>query len=70
MPKEGSHSIYLSVVLINPVLKLGENYYPQMFFEECKYIVKEKEVTKYTNEDLKISSDSDESGESGTFLIN
>ena len=28
-----------------------------MFLEECKYIVKEKEVSKYINEHLETSSD-------------
>lgn len=34
-----------------------------MFLEECKYIVKEIEVTRHIIEDLKFSSDSDESNE-------
>ena len=35
-----------------------------MFLEEYKYIVKEKEVSKYINEDLETSSDySEKSGE-------
>ena len=28
-----------------------------MFLEECNYIVKEKEVTRYITEELEISSD-------------
>ena len=44
MPKEGSHCIFLSVVLIDSVFKMGKNYYPRVFLEECKYIVKEKKV--------------------------
>ena len=55
--KEGSHCTCLSVVLIDYVFKLGKSYYHQVCLEECKYIVKEKPVTKkYINEDLKISS--------------
>ena len=43
---------------------MGKNYYPQVFLEEYKYIVKEKEVTWYITEDLEIwSDDSDESDE-------
>ena len=33
---------------------MGKNYYPQVFLEEYKYIVKEKEVTWYITEDLEI----------------
>ena len=31
---------YLSVILIDSVYRTGKNYYPQVFLEECKYIVK------------------------------
>ena len=35
MLKEGSHCIFLPLMLINSVLKIGKNYYPQVFLEEC-----------------------------------
>ena len=34
MPKESSHCICLSVILIDPVLKTDENYYPRVFLKE------------------------------------
>ena len=34
MPKESSHCICLSVILIDPVLKTDENYYPGVFLKE------------------------------------
>ena len=40
MPKEGS------------VFIMDKNCYPQLLLEECKYIVKEKEVTRGITEDL------------------
>ena len=61
MPREVSHCLRLSMVLIGFASQIGKNVYPHVFLEECKYIVKEKEVTKYINEDLKISSHSDAS---------
>ena len=36
MPKESSHCICLSVILIDPVLKTDENYYPRVFLKEYK----------------------------------
>ena len=36
---------------------MGKNYYPQVFLEECKCTVKEKDVTRRITEDLKIYSD-------------
>ena len=40
--KEGSQFICLSIILIDPVFRTGKNYYPQVFLEECKYVIKEK----------------------------
>ena len=50
--KQGSHCICLSVRLIDSIFKMGESYYSQVFLEECKYIVKEEEVTRHITEDL------------------
>ena len=41
-PKEGSQCICLSVILIDLAYKKDKNYYPEVFFEECKYVAKEK----------------------------
>ena len=42
IPEEGLHCVFLSVMLIDSVFKMGKNYFPQVFLEECKYIVKIK----------------------------
>ena len=53
-------SIYLLISnLINPVFRTGENYYPQVFVEECKYVVKENKIPKYITDNIELSSDSD-----------
>ena len=36
-PKEGSHCTCPSVIFIDSVLGAVENYYPQVFLEECKF---------------------------------
>ena len=45
--------------MISSVFRTGKNYYPQVFLEECKYIVKEKKIPKYIIDDIEISFDSD-----------
>ena len=60
IPKEGSQFICLSVLLIDSVLRTGKNYYPQVFLDKCKHVVKEKKIPKYIL-DTEISSDSEES---------
>ena len=59
IPKECSQCICLSVVFIDSVFRTGKNYYPQVFVEEYKYVVKEKKMSRYIADDIEISSDSD-----------
>ena len=70
IPKESSQFICLSVILIGSVFKIGKNYNPQVFLEECKYVVKEKMIPKYIIVDKEISSDSDkENSDEGNFDV-
>ena len=55
--KEDSHCLCLLVILIDFVFKMGKNYYQQVLLEECKYIVKEKKISKFITDELEISSD-------------
>ena len=52
MPNKDSYCICLSLILIESVFKMRKTCYPQVFLEECKYIVKELEVTRHITEDL------------------
>ena len=45
------------VIWINSVFRTGKNYYPQVFLEECKYIVQEKEMSEYITDDTEVSFD-------------
>ena len=52
------------MILTGSVLKLGKNYYPQVFLEECKYILfKKKEIIRHNKKDSEISSDEESSDE-------
>ena len=63
VPKKGCQCIFLSIILIDSVFGTGKTYYPQVFLEECKCIVKEKKMPKYITDDLEISSDEENSYE-------
>ena len=56
IPKEDSQCICLSVILIDSVFRTGNNYHPQVFLKEYKYVVKEKKMLKYITDDIEISS--------------
>ena len=57
IPKEDSQCICLSVILINSVYRKDKDYYPHVFLEECKYVVKEKKMSKFITDDIEISFD-------------
>ena len=59
IPKEDSEYTFLSVILIDPVFRAGENYYLQVILEECKYIIKDKKqsIKKFITNNIEISSD-------------
>ena len=45
--------------MIDSVFRTGKNYYPQVFLEEGKYVVKEKTIRQYIIDNIENSSDSD-----------
>ena len=62
IPKVDSNHTCLAVVSLDSALKKYENYYPQVFLKECKYI--EKKVVRQIINDLESSfGDSDDSDE-------
>ena len=46
MPKEGSHYICVSVILIDSVYSKDKDYYPQILLE-YNYFVKERKMSKF-----------------------
>ena len=64
MAKVDSNYTCLAVIEIDFILKKDENYYPQIFLIEWKYIEKEKMALRYITDDLEnYFEDSDESDE-------
>ena len=43
------------MTLIDSVFRTGKNCYPQVFLEECKYVIKEKKIHNYITGDAEIS---------------
>ena len=56
-----SNHTCLAVISLDSALEKDENYYPQVFSKECKYI--EKKVIRHINDNLSDFSSSDESDE-------
>ena len=60
--KVDSHRTCLAVISLDSALKKDENYYPELFLKECKYI--EKKVIEYINNKSSDFSSSNECDES------
>ena len=61
IPKVKYNHTCLAVISLDSAFKKDENYYPQVFLKECKYI--EKKVIRHINDNLSDSSSDDESDE-------
>ena len=59
IPEDNKYCTSLSAILLDSVVKIDHDYYPQIFLEECKYVVKKKKIMNTINEEL----DLDESDE-------
>ena len=71
MPKEKAPCKYLSIIMIDSVIKANKKYYPQTLLEECKYIQEKIKIENYINEDLENSeSDSDSNNETESDIDN
>ena len=46
--------------MLDSILTTGKNHYSRVFLKECKYIIKEKKIHNYMNDNVEISSHSDE----------
>ena len=56
IPKEDSVCIFLSLISIDSIYRTDNKYYPQVFLEKRKYVVKEKKTSMFITDDIKISS--------------
>ena len=43
--------------MIYSVFRRGNNYHSRNFLEECKYVVKERKISRYIIDNIEISSD-------------
>ena len=52
MTQEGFHCFYWFIILIDYFLKMDEKVLPQVFLDECKHSLKEKELKRNVVEDV------------------
>ena len=42
--------------MLDSVIRVNKNYYPQTLLEECKYEIKKNKMKNFINDDLDLSS--------------
>ena len=60
VPKENASYKYLSLIMLDSVIRVNTKYCLQLFLEECKYVIRKDKIKNLINDDLDQSS----SGES------
>ena len=50
--KESSQYIFMSAILVDSVYRKDKSYYPQVFLEKYKYVVKKKGMSKVIIDDI------------------
>ena len=60
LPKENASYKCISLIMLDSVIRVNKNYYPQTLLEECKYVIGKNKMENLINNDLSLSS-SDES---------
>ena len=71
MLKEKIPCKFLSMIMLDSVIKANKKYYPQTLLEECKYVQEKIKIENFIDGDLeKIESDSDSNDEIGSNIDN
>ena len=64
IPKENASYKWLSIVMLEPVIRANKIYYPQTRLEEYKYEIKKNKIENFINDDLDTSSSDESDNES------
>ena len=60
MPKENMLYTCITCITIDSVIKMEKKYFPQVYLEECKYKIKEMQMSRFINTELDLDSELDD----------
>ena len=64
VPKENVSYKCLSLIMLDSVIRVNKKYYPKIFLEECKYVIRKNKMENLINDDLDLSSSDESDNES------
>ena len=56
LPKEKIEYVCIPCISIDSILKVDKNNYPQVYLEQCKYKVKEREMKSFIDYEIELDS--------------
>ena len=60
VPKEDASYKCFSLIVLDFVIRVSKNYYPQTLLDECKYVIRKNKMENLINDDLDLSSSDNE----------
>ena len=63
VPKQNKYYTCIDCITIDSVMKMNKKNYPQFYLEECKYKIKNMEMSRFINAELELDSDSEPDSE-------
>ena len=60
MPKENMLYTCIACITIDSVIKMEKKLFPQVYLEECKYKIKEMQISRFINTELDLDSELDD----------
>ena len=51
---------FLSIIMLDSIIKSNKKYYPQTLLEKCKYVQEKMKTENYVDEDLEKSDSNDD----------
>ena len=74
VPKENTSHRWLSLIMLDSVIRVNQKHYPQTLLKECKYEMKNNKTENLINDDLNLSlfdneTDSESNNETDNSLM-
>ena len=60
----------MSIIILDSIIYANEKYYPQVFLEECKYVIENIKTKNYVDMELELESESDIDNDSHSDIDN
>ena len=68
--KENAAYKCISLIMLDPVIRVNKKYYPQTLLEKCKHVIRKNKMENLINHDLTLSSSDESDTDSDNESVN